>query len=96
MNYSRESIALYDLGQYVREYAQANDSEQLLPSFNTALDKFVICAYTYDYDFRRNPVIPENFSGISTHLFMDNTTAQENYYRTLDWYKATYAPLNNN
>lgn len=94
MNYSRMSGSpLYDLGQYVREYAQANDSEQLLKSFTNALDKFVICAYTYDYDFRKQPVLPENFSGISTHLFMDNSSVGENYYRTLDWYKATYAPL---
>ncbi|MDE5807668.1 MAG: hypothetical protein K2H76_06075, partial [Muribaculaceae bacterium] len=91
-NYSRSSAnPYYDLGQYVREFAQANDSESLLTDFSAAMDKFVVYAKASDKDFNGKPIVEGNYSGVSTHLFKDSSNEKENYYRELDWYQDTYA-----
>ena len=90
-NYSRSSgNPYYDFGQYVREYAQANDSESLLKKFESAMDEFVIYSVASDRDFNGKAIIKDNYSGVSTHLFKDSQTKKDDYYKTIDWYKATY------
>lgn len=91
LNYSRSSgNPYYDFGQYVREYAQANDSENLIDDFNNAFNEFVVYTVTNYKDFNFRPFPKENYSGISTHFFLDGTGQKEDYYRTLSWYKNTY------
>lgn len=91
-NYSRSSSnPYYDLGQYVREYAEANDAEVLITSFSVAMNKFVVYAVASEKDFNYKPIVESNYCGVSTHLFNDTSTEKDQYYRELDWYKATYA-----
>ncbi|MDE5868782.1 MAG: hypothetical protein K2H18_00995 [Muribaculaceae bacterium] len=95
-NYSRSyPNPYYDFGQFVREYAQANDVEELLPEFNEALNSFVICKMASDRNFDGQIIVKENYSGISTHLYENKNSAKENYYRELDWFKATYGSSEN-
>ena len=93
-NYSQSaSNPYYDFGQFVREFAQANDAESLLPSFNKALDELVVYTVASAKDFSYpvgKPIVPENYSGVSTHSFKNGSSAKEKYYMELAWYKATY------
>lgn len=90
-NYSRSSSnPYYDFGQFVREYAQANDTESLIPEFERALNDFVVFTIASDKDFNYRPIVKDNYSGVSTHLFLDNANAKDKYYKELSWYKATY------
>lgn len=90
-NYSRSSSnPYYDLGQYVREYAEANNAETLITDFVQAMDKFVVYAIASERDFNYKPIVASNYCGVSTHLFTGSSTEKENYYRNLDWYSATY------
>lgn len=91
-NYSRSSSnPYYDLGQYVREYAEANDAETLITPFSVAMNEFVVYCVASEKDFNYKPIIESNYCGVSTHLFNDTSTEKDEYYRGLDWYKATYA-----
>lgn len=90
-NYSRSySNPYYDLGQYAREYAQANDAERLIPKFQEALNEFVVYTVASERDFNSKPIRPEDYSGLSTHYYQNGTSEKEAYYRQLGWYKATY------
>ncbi len=90
-NYSRSySNPYYDLGQYAREFAQANDAERLIPNFQEALSEFVVYTVASEKDFNSKPIRPEDYSGLSTHYFQNSSSEKETYYRELAWYKATY------
>ncbi len=91
-NYSRSSgNPYYDLGQFAREYAQANDAEDLIPALNKAFEDLVIYTDASERGFDYKEIVKENYSGISTHFFKNSNSDKENYYRELMWYKDTYA-----
>lgn len=91
LNYSRSyANPYYDFGQFVKEYAQANDAEDLLPAFNDALDEFITYKLASEKDFNGREIAKENYSGMSTHLYENSSSSKEIYYRELDWYKSTY------
>ncbi|MDE6297447.1 MAG: hypothetical protein K2L89_06325, partial [Muribaculaceae bacterium] len=80
-NYSRtKSSPFYDLGQFAREYAQANDAEELIPALNKALDNLIIYTDASEKGFDYKVIVKENFSGISTHFFKNDESEKENYY----------------
>jgi len=42
-------------------------------------------------DSNNRMIVPENFSGISTHIYNpENNEASEGFYRSLDWFRAAY------
>ncbi len=87
-NYSRHD-PYYDFGQYMRNYASANGASDLIPGFENALRRLIIRAYASERDFKRQPIPVENFSGVNVHYFTEDNTSDDEYYRSLDWYKAT-------
>lgn len=87
-NYSRHD-PYYDFGQYMRNYAMANGASDLIPDFENAMRRMIVKAFASERDFKRQPIPVENFSGVSVHYFTDGTTSDDDYYRSLDWYKAT-------
>lgn len=89
-NYSRMSDAFYDLGQYVRKYAELNGASSKIGKFDRAMDNFIIYTVASEKDFNNQPILQENYSGISTHIFKNSSSEKETYYRTLDWFKAVY------
>lgn len=91
LNYSRTaSCPYYDFGQVVRETATLNGKASQIENFEKALGRMVVYSAASEKDFNGRPIPKENFSGISTHLFKDSGSAEEEYYKTLDWYKAVY------
>lgn len=97
-NYSRFSNApYYDFGQYMREYISKNtdegdSNESLEEALKSALNDFVVYKLASERDFHYPvgyPILPENYSGISIHNYEGKNTEREEYYRKLDWYKAT-------
>lgn len=100
-DYSRLSrTPYYDFGQYLREYAKANVSvvgkdraDASVKALNDALSRFIIYSAASEVDFNYNPILKENFSGISIHPYMGVNSAREDFYRKLDWYTATWGKL---
>lgn len=99
-NYSRYSNAPYwDFAQYMREYIKANVSEndgeqadKKIKELENVLDELVIYKAASERDFNYpygRPILPENYSGISTHNYVGGNTEREAFYRKLDWFSAT-------
>lgn len=90
--YSRgKNGPFYDFGQYTRRMASSKEAEPDPEEFVAAMDKFVIYKAATKYDFANREIIPENYSGLSCHLYNpeSNDKATE-FYRTLDWFKRVY------
>lgn len=88
-NYARSGYGpFYDFGQTLTSYPGATSGAK--ESFEDALDRAVVVKYASERDFNRVEIRPENYSGVSVHLFSDSdVSAQSDFYRTTDWYKAT-------
>lgn len=99
-DYSRyRNAPYYDFGQYMRSYINMNVSEEdagfkdsKMVELQNALNDFVIYKKASEVDFNYptgNPILPENYSGLSTHNYLGLNTEREVFYRKLDWYNAT-------
>ncbi|MDE7160528.1 MAG: hypothetical protein K2O24_06785 [Muribaculaceae bacterium] len=99
-NYARRPCGpFYDFGQYTRLYSQAYpEGEPLRIAFDAAMDKFVVTSRCTPYNFHvwssssyTDPNVytwdTDIFSGITCHYPDPSTVAEENYYRSLDWWK---------
>lgn len=91
-NYSRLMYGLYDFGQLTRGYltGKGPNDDALTAEFDRALADVLMCAHCTETDFNgRDSFDPDIYSGFSAHFINSTNTQRENYYRTLDWYKAT-------
>ncbi|MCM1319101.1 MAG: clostripain-related cysteine peptidase [Muribaculaceae bacterium] len=89
MTYGRLSgTYFYDLGQVFTTLA---GSDQVAAnSFMQWVDRVVTHKYATP-KFLNYTIYPEHFSGLSCHIPGTSTnTLYEQYYKTLDWYKAVY------
>lgn len=91
LNYSRtKSAPYYDFRQYLEKTANANESSHLITQLDEALQLMV----TFHAESQRNFDLVgwnvNSISGVSVHDFHDNGSAQEEYYKTLDWYRRVY------
>ena len=94
--YSRSpSGPFYDFGQYTSEWGSTLGEEWDDAAFRRALDEVVVYKAASSFGFDRNPIRPENFSGISCHYFKENGSENNEYYKTLDWFKAVYRDFEN-
>lgn len=87
-NYSRlAGYPFYDMGQLLEAYQgiTAEEVAKLKEAFSGCLEYKAIT----DFDFNNRYIDPEKFSGLSMHHFIDNGSADENFYKTLDWFNAT-------
>ncbi|MDE5839916.1 MAG: hypothetical protein K2H49_03250 [Muribaculaceae bacterium] len=91
MNYSRLKTAMYDFGQYTKEFLDLKDEEMLSleAEFNRALSDIIIYAgcSTKDFNNRENAFDPEMYSGLSCHFPGSSSLQAEEYYNSLDWTK---------
>ena len=88
-NYARSGYGpFYDLRQTLTSYPGV--TPEAVSAFEEALERAVVVKYASERDFNRAEIKPENYSGVSVHLFSDaDVSAESDYYRTTDWYKAT-------
>lgn len=91
--YSRRGVhePMYDFGQYLSETAQLGDRQDYLAEFKGAMNDFVIYTSCSDVDFNNRPIDRQKYSGVSTHYFYDTENTQDDYYRTLAWYRDVVA-----
>lgn len=84
--YSYHYIA-YDLKGYYLAIAP----DEYIDEFNTAFSDAVIYCAATTYIFANQLYIdPDKFFGLSTYILGTGESADEEYYKTLDWYKAVY------
>lgn len=89
--YTRGGIPAFDFRQYMLAAAAASGNVLDLKMVEDVFNRFTICKYASDYDFNNRMIVPENFSGISTHVYNpENNEASEGFYRSLDWFRAAY------
>lgn len=87
----------FDFGQYIRLSAGSSWDADRVSLFNAALDRAVVYKAASPLDFNlyygssyKVAIAPENFSGLSTHCFRGDGSMNEEFYASLDWYKAVY------
>ncbi|MFI3239869.1 MAG: clostripain-related cysteine peptidase [Bacteroidales bacterium] len=76
----------YDL----KDYCLAISQDEYLDEFNIAFEDAVIYCAATKYIFSSLYIDPDKFFGLSTYILGTGNEAQEEYYTTLDWYKAIY------
>lgn len=91
--YRRDNARYYDFGQFARKIAESSPTEctKLKSEFNAAYSSFVLYTAASSLDFSDKPIDAANYSGLSTYYFENLKTARDDYYRSLDWYKAVWA-----
>lgn len=87
VNYGRFGYQFYDFLQEMR--ARCNN-EDMIARLQSSLNDFIVYHAATSVNFNKVPWISQPISGISTHHFSGGTSREENYYRTLDWYKRVY------
>lgn len=79
----------FDFRQYSERVASATGTSDALDAFYEALDRAVV--YKIYSPFVLFVQIDQSlYSGISCHAFENNGRYRDEYYKTLDWYKAVY------
>lgn len=91
LRYTRGSVGpFFDFGQYTGRMAALNGNAPSFEEFDNKLGEMVIFSAATERDFNYNEINPENFSGISCHVFVDDGSRKSEFYKTLDWYKRVY------
>lgn len=84
---------LYDFGQFTRAYLEPvnGDVSSLAAAFDKALSEVLVYGGCSSQDFHgnHNAFNPDIFSGFSCHFPGTSTDENEEYWRSLDWVKAT-------
>lgn len=104
-DYSRRPFGpFYDFGQYTRLYAQSSpEGDRAKARFDDAMRRFVVAGYCTPFNFNAwtstSYTDPswytwdtDIYSGITCHYPDPSTVAEEEYYRSLDWWKYVVAP----
>lgn len=90
VNYSRSaSSPFYDFNQFFNMTASLNDP-YLTSMLDSSLEKMVIYHAESKRDFNYHLWDTENISGISTHYYKGGNSANEDYYRSLKWFRRIY------
>lgn len=97
LRYSRPYLhlaaELYDFRQYLEEKSKLSGTTQYLDDLKKALDDFVIYKAASEKDFEYRVIPSEHFSGIASYVQQYEESSLEDFYHTLDWWKATSSDL---
>ena len=93
VRYSRGSIGpFYDFGAYTLSMAASSGVDFNEKDWTTSMNEFVVYKNATPTDFKGKSIPADGYSGISCHIYDDlDTSAKEQYYRSLDWYKRVYS-----
>lgn len=83
---SEADCIYFDFAQYMNSIS----SDELKAKFNDLLSQTVIYKAETPYIFGRLYIDENKYSGLSTYIPGTSNDANENYYKTLDWYKSTH------
>lgn len=86
-NYGRQGYKFYDMKQLLDAYRDVD--ENLKEQLNAAFEEAVIYKAISNYDFNHHSINVEQYSGLSMHHYIGNGSSNEEFYRTLEWFKAT-------
>lgn len=77
----------YDLGDYSKKVASLSGYDLSDEEWNSYLDKLVVYKKATPYGFNNQPIYPERYSGLSTHIYQfgENLSQDELFYQSLDW-----------
>lgn len=91
LNYSRTaSSPFYDYRQFISSIAELNEVPGIGDEFIVALDRMTLYHAAVDKDFNLQYWNTDNICGINTHFYSERFTPDDDYYRTLAWYKRVY------
>lgn len=104
-DYARRPFGpFYDFGHFTRLYAPSSpEGDYAKARFDDAMRRFVVAGYCTPYNFNvwtsTSLTDPswytwdtDIYSGITCHYPDPSSVAEEEYYRTLDWWKYVVAP----
>ena len=81
------NVKFYDMAQLLNRYTGVPEESEV--ALKEAFAKVVIYKYISDLDFNSRPINVKDYSGLSMHYYVPENTYYADYYRELDWYKAT-------
>lgn len=95
LKYSRYNHGpFYDLEGYVGKvlrFKQKENADSLLYDLRSALADFTIYKNHTEYFLNQILIADEKYYALSTYVPGTLTEKEENFYKSLDWYQATYA-----
>ncbi len=95
LKYSRYNHGpFYDLAGYVGKALQmhnTDNADSLLFDLHSALDEFTIYKNATPYFLNQIIIQPEKYFAVSAYVPGTLSEKEENFYKSLDWYQATYA-----
>lgn len=87
-NYSRlTNNPFYDMGTLMESYTGISDTD--ISVFKDAMERVVVYKLASERDFDHKYIDPKKYSGLTMHNYVDNGSAGEDFYTTLDWYRDT-------
>lgn len=91
LNYARKdsgpTVPYYDFKGYMQRMSASSDAYL---NFCNALDMAIIYKAATPKFYNTITIPREDFSGLSVHHFTDDSSATNNYYKTLAWHNAIY------
>lgn len=84
---TKDGIYFYDMKQLLESYSGLDAA--MVAELNAAMDNVVVFKVFSDYPVPGPQIEAEHYSGLSMHNFKDNGSFNNNFYKELDWYKAT-------
>lgn len=90
--YTRGNILpMYDFREYLLSAAAASGNELDAEEVNRVFSRFTLCKYASERNFSNVLIDPARYSGMSAHVYdPTNLGSNENFFRSLDWFKAAY------
>ena len=87
---SDEVCIFYDFGQYIKErLKQLENNTALLNEFDRALNDAVLYKQSTSDIYKELLISKNNYSGLSVYIEGTGGKNNDDYYHTIDWYKAT-------
>lgn len=79
----------YDFTDYLKRQAEAQSRPDLYNTLEQAMNRFVVYKGATRF-FMSLYIDPQKYSGVSVHVFTDDGSDRDNFYKTLSWYRDVY------
>lgn len=79
----------YDFMDYMKRQAEVQNRPDLYGNLEQAMDRFMVYKGATKY-FMGLYIDPQKYSGVSVHVFTDDGSDRDEFYKTLSWYRDVY------